>query len=46
MKTRWMESVIAMTEHEAPRMPWMRDENEVQRPAMTDRAEIGLKRAG
>jgi len=26
MKTRWMESVIAMTEHEAPRMPWMRDE--------------------
>ncbi|MBF9022310.1 hypothetical protein FZCC0069_03990 [Rhodobacterales bacterium FZCC0069] len=46
MKTRWMESVIAMTEREAPRMPWMRDETKVQRPAMTDRAEIGLKRAG
>ncbi|MBF9038545.1 hypothetical protein LSUCC0246_08490 [Rhodobacterales bacterium LSUCC0246] len=46
MKTRWMELLIAMTQYEAPRMPWMRDETEVQRLAMTNRAEIGLKRAG
>ncbi|MCV2874920.1 hypothetical protein OE810_01495 [Rhodobacteraceae bacterium XHP0102] len=44
MKTRWMETVIALSQADAPRLPWMRDvADELKHQTLN--ADLGQKRA-
>ncbi len=44
MKTRWMDTVIALSQADAPRLPWMRDVAE-ETKHQTLNLDAGQKRA-